>query len=494
MPQPSGSLQHRDTRRGVPLRQAPHIATDTEGFTLDTTAHTETAARPVAPPRPSSWDDLPAQQQPQWRDHPNLADTLRRLSLAPPLSTVAEIAQLRRSLSEVAAGRASMVQIGDCAEPLTECGRAHVSPKLRVLEQLGDELARDTATPVVRVGRIGGQFAKPRSSPTEEVDGVELPTFRGHLVNSEERTRGSRRHDPRRMLWGYRASAESLRCLRWWRALHGTGLGAGHRASGGDRLGVGGQGPWASHEALVIDYESSLLRNDPDSGAPYLASTHLPWVGERTRQPDHAHVRLLGSVLNPVGCKLGPSVTPEEVVRLCELLDPARVPGRLVLIPRMGKDGIARALPPVVEAVRRAGHPVVWLCDPMHGNTVSTEGGRKTRYLEDVRAEARRFREIVAAAGAHPGGLHMEVGVGGITECIGGAIESESALDARYTTLCDPRLEPEQARAVVADWGGRNHGRRRARSRGRVMSEARSRQHGAGDERRSGATTTGDRT
>lgn len=388
---------------------------------------------------PPVWEELPAAQQPHWRGHPDYLRTREQLALAPPLVTMTELDTLAGELAAVAAGNGYLLQAGDCAESLSECSPADIAAKLDVLHALGDILAANRAGPVLRIGRIGGQFAKPRSQAMECYQDQELPAFRGHMVNSELPTITARAHDPGRMLCAYRASAQVHRALRTNRD---------ERAVIQDS---GGSGGWSSHEALVIDYESSAIRTDPATGASYLSSTHLPWVGERTRQPQSAHVQLLSSVRNPVGCKLGPTVRVEQVLELCALLDPDRVPGRLVLIVRMGAQWIRYALPPVVEAVRRAGHPVVWVSDPMHGNTVRSDLGLKTRQVSDVTAEALAFRSILERLGEHPAGLHLEVAVSAVTECVGGAVREEM-LPQRYTTLCDPRLNPKQASELLQAW------------------------------------------
>jgi 3-deoxy-7-phosphoheptulonate synthase len=372
-------------------------------------------------------------QEPRWRDHPELGEVTARLATAPPLAEAGEIRRLRETLASVARGEGLVLQAGDCAESLEECGPVQADHRVCVLDQLGDHLQRSSGRQVVRIGRLAGQFAKPRSQPTERVDGRDLPVFRGHMVNSEEPTAEARSADPRRMLRAYEASGAVFEALR------------GHR---GER----GAGPWASHEALVLDYETQLVRGDPVTGRPLLTSTHLPWIGERTRQPGSRHVALLASVANPVACKIGPSATPDEVLMLCQHLDPERTPGRLTLIVRMGRARISEALPPVVAAVRRAGHPVVWLCDPMHGNTVKAANGLKTRYLPDLIAEAAAFRAVLDRQGQHAGGVHLEVAASGVTECVGGPVTSEERLTERYTTLCDPRLNPEQTRRFLNTW------------------------------------------
>lgn len=376
------------------------------------------------------WESLPALQQPHWRDHAEYALVRRHLTTARPLVSAPEVLAATRALASVASGSARVLQIGDCAESFADATAARTALKVAVINQLAERMGERTGQDVVRFGRMAGQYAKPRSSPTELVDGITLPPYRGDLVNSIEPNALARRHDPRRMLRAHQAGGVVMDALRrHWRQ-------AALPAAGG---------PWSSHEALVIDYESPLVRVDPLTGQEYLGSTHFPWIGERTRQLDHAHVRLLMSVVNPIACKLGPTAAPDEVVRLCALLDPYRVPGRLTLIIRMGQSAIARSLPAITRAVRRAGHPVVWLCDPMHGNTVRTSCGRKTRRLDEMISEATAFRRLLEADHFHPGGLHLEVASTDVTECVGGDVRDERALGHRYETLCDPRLNPEQA-------------------------------------------------
>jgi len=370
--------------------------------------------------------------QPQWSDHPQYELARRRLAAAPALVSAAELAELGTALAGVSAGEAVLLQAGDCVESLSECTAKHVTAKLAVLDTLAELLSARAGAPAVRVGRIGGQFAKPRSRATEWYGGRELPTFRGHMINSTLATPPARQPDPRRMVLAYDAGAV-VTDLVGQRRLAATG-------------------PWTSHEALVLDYEESLVRLDPATGTRYLASTHLPWIGERTRQLDGAHLALMASVANPVACKIGPTAAPEDVVRICQLLDPGRIPGRLVLIVRMGRHAIADALPAVVAAVRRAGHPAIWLSDPMHGNTVRAGNGMKTRYLSDVAAEAIAFRHILEGLGQHAGGLHLEVAAADVTECVGATVPDDATLRSRYWTLCDPRLNPDQAAALINTW------------------------------------------
>ncbi|WP_053757254.1 3-deoxy-7-phosphoheptulonate synthase [Streptomyces sp. AS58] len=378
----------------------------------------------------------PARQQPRWDDTETARRVRRHLLASPGLVAPEEVRTLRSALAEVAAGRALVVQAGDCAEDPAECTAGHVARKAGLLDALAAELRAGTGRPVLRVGRMAGQFGKPRSKPTEWVGDVELPVYRGHLVNGPEPDARSRRPDPLRMLSCYRASAAVLRNLDRYRTQGRPGTGA--------RV-------WTSHEALVLDYEVPLVRRDP-AGALFLTSTHWPWIGDRTRQPDGAHVALLAAVANPVACKVGPGMTVEELLALCERLDPAREPGRLTLIGRMGAESVAHRLPPLVAAVRAAGHPVVWLCDPMHGNTVTAPDGRKTRYLDWIVREVRDFRGAVRAAGGVAGGLHLEATPDRVAECA--AHPSDTDRDREpYTSLCDPRLGPDQAVAVVSAWG-----------------------------------------
>ncbi|WP_181320687.1 3-deoxy-7-phosphoheptulonate synthase [Saccharothrix carnea] len=367
------------------------------------------------------WKSLPAAQQPAWPDRRGRAFRAR-LARLEGLVTPAEVAALRADLAEVAAGRRLVLQAGDCAESFAECGPRHVTPKAALVDRLATALGGGDV-PVVRVGRMAGQFAKPRSRPTEFVGGVELPVYRGDLVNAPQPHVLARQPDPTRLVAGYHAARSATELLR------------GHH-------------PWlrTSHEALVLDYELPLVRLD-DRGVPLLTSTHWPWIGDRTRDVCGAHVRLLASVANPVACKVGPGLRPDELRALCDRLDPEREPGRLTLIARLGADRVAELLPPLVEVVRAAGHPVIWLCDPMHGNTVTDADGRKARLVDAVVREVADFRAVVHAAGGVAGGLHLETTPDEVEECGWDGFPTGS-----YTSLCDPRLNPGQALAVVAAW------------------------------------------
>ncbi|MFI9007781.1 3-deoxy-7-phosphoheptulonate synthase [Actinosynnema sp. NPDC053489] len=367
-------------------------------------------------------ESAPAAQQPPWPEHRARAFRAR-LARLPGLVAPAEVAALRAELAEVAAGRRLVLQAGDCAEPFAECGPRHVTPKAALVDRLARALGG--GSPVVRVGRVAGQFAKPRSRPTEVVAGVELPVYRGDLVNAPQPHVLARQADPARLLAGYHAARSATQLLR----VHHPWL-------------------WTSHEALVLDYELPLVRPD-EHGAALLTSTHWPWIGDRTRAVDGPHVRLLASVANPVACKVGPGTRPDELRALCERLDPGREPGRLTLIARPGADLVAGLLPSLVAAVRAAGHPVVWLCDPLHGNTVADAAGRKTRLVATAVREVAGFLAAVRDAGGVAGGLHLETTPDDVAEC--GWDEFPTG---PYTSLCDPRLDPAQALAVVAAWHG----------------------------------------
>ncbi|MFH8570528.1 3-deoxy-7-phosphoheptulonate synthase [Streptomyces sp. NPDC017993] len=378
-----------------------------------------------------------ALQQPEWNDLSQIQRVKEILSFRPPLVRVDDVHTLRSLLASVAAGEAHVVQAGDCAEDPEECTAEHVRRKSAALDLLATTLKMVTGKPVLRVGRIAGQFAKPRSNSFEEVGDLVLPVYRGHMVNSPEPDLASRQPDPLRILTGYMAAGDIVEHLGWrapalrvWPSIEPL--------------------VWTSHEALLLDYEVPMIREVGD-GRRWLGSTHWPWIGERTRQLDGAHVELLADVVNPVACKVGPSMTAEEITSLCERLDPLREPGRLTLIARMGADVVSDRLPSLVAAVRSAGHPAIWLCDPMHGNTVTTPGGKKTRLLTAMAREVAGFRRAVAAAGGVAGGLHLETTPDDVTECVADASAVGSA-GSRHTSFCDPRLNSRQAVSLVTAW------------------------------------------
>jgi 3-deoxy-7-phosphoheptulonate synthase len=439
----------------------------------------EAVPEPAPPWSPSSWRAHDAAQQPQWPDEAQLESARARLAALPPLVFAGEARQLSSALAEVAEGRAFLLQAGDCVESFHDFSAVTIRDKLKIMLQMAAVLTYGATLPIVKVGRIAGQFVKPRSSPTEKVGDVDLPSFRGHMVNGEAATDEARTPDPERMLAGYHQCAATLNLVRaftkggfadlqqvhMWNQEFVASSPEGRRyevlaseidralrfmAACGIDLGTEEQlhqvDLWTSHEGLLLDYEEALTRRDSLTGDWYDCSAHMLWIGERTRQPDGAHVAFFAGVENPIGCKLGPAVTAAEVLQLCERLDPNRRPGRLTLIARMGAGRVRERLPSLLRAVRDAGHPVVWVCDPMHANTFTTESGRKTRHFDEVMAEIEGFFEVHAQEGTWPGGVHLEFTGDAVTECLGGSEQvSESQLDARYMTLCDPRLNARQS-------------------------------------------------
>ncbi len=379
----------------------------------------------------------PALQQPQWNDESLVRRVRQTLASRPGLVDGRDVNTMRSLLAVVAAGDAAVIQAGDCAEDPAECTPGYVERKAGLLDALAGTMRMNTAKPVMGAGRIAGQFAKPRSNPTERVGDAELPVYRGHMVNDPEPDAELRRPDPRRMLSAYWAAGAAMDHLGW------PGRDCAHHIS---------PAVWTSHEALLLDYEIPMLRTLEDGGL-LLSSTHWPWLGDRTRQLDGAHVALLSRVVNPVACKVGPKTTAGELVALCDRLDPRREPGRLTLIARMGADIVGDRLPGLVSAVRAEGHPAIWLCDPMHGNTVGTPDGFKTRFVQTVTEEVLRFQVAVRNAGGVAGGLHLETTPDDVTECVRCDSDVENVGD-NYTSFCDPRLNPAQALSVVSAWRG----------------------------------------
>ncbi|MGH8998275.1 MAG: class II 3-deoxy-7-phosphoheptulonate synthase [Acidimicrobiia bacterium] len=437
-----------------------------------------------SPWAPASWRARPAAQQPVWPDPGAVDAALERVRRMPPLVFAGEARALQAALGEVAAGRAVLLQAGDCAESFDFSANS-LRDKLRVILQMAVVLTYGSGLPVVKVGRIAGQFAKPRSSDVEVRDGLELPSFRGHMVNAPDFTAAARAADPSRLVDAYHTSAAALNLLRAFtkggyadlnqvhawnqefvaaspqgrsyealaseidRALRfmaacGIDLGAESRLHQVDF--------YTSHEALILGWEEALTRQDSLTGEWYDCSAHLVWAGERTRDPDGAHVEFLSGIHNPVGVKLGPSTTPPEALALCDRLDPERAAGRLTLIARMGAGKVGDVLPPLVEAVRYAGHRPAWACDPMHGNTYSTPEGIKTRHFDDVMSEIRTYFDVHRSLGSWPGGIHVELTGDDVTECLGGSDEVLSAhLASRYETMCDPRLNARQSLDLAFD-------------------------------------------
>ena len=428
---------------------------------------------------PASWRGLPAGQQPNWPDASALESTLSHLRSQPPLVFAGEARALREQLAAVAAGEAFLLQGGDCAETFSAFSADGIRDKLKVLLQMAVVLTYGAQMPVVKVGRIAGQFAKPRSSDTETVDGVTLPAYRGDAVNGLDFSVEAREPDPERLQRVYHQAAATLNLLRAftrggfadlekvhvWNQEFVAASPQGRRyAALADEItralnflracGVDvAHDPtfhtvdfYTSHEALLLGYEEALTRQDSLTGEWFDCSAHMLWVGERTRDPDGAHVHFLSGVHNPVGVKLGPTSTVDDVEALATRLNPDNVPGRLTLVSRMGARHVADRLPALVRGVRDAGLNVVWSSDPMHGNTFVTDGGYKTRHFSDVLSELRTFFEVHREEGTVPGGVHIELTGEDVTECLGGAQEiADAHLAHRYETACDPRLNNQQS-------------------------------------------------
>ncbi|GAA0398162.1 3-deoxy-7-phosphoheptulonate synthase class II [Microbispora corallina] len=423
-----------------------------------------------------TWRDLPAAQQPEWPDRGELDGVVAELQGLPPLVFAGECDQLKASLAAVSRGEAFVLQGGDCAETFAGATAENVRNKLKTLLQMAIVLTYAGRVPVVKIGRLAGQFAKPRSKPMEVRDGVELPAYRGDMVNGFDFTPESRRPDPARLLRAYHSSAVTLNLARAFtkggyadlRQVHAWNQDFVAESPAGRRyeqlareidqalafMRACGAEPeefhtvefYSSHEALILDYDRALTRIDSRTGLPYDVSAHMVWIGERTRQLDGAHVEFFSRIRNPIGVKLGPTTTPEEAIALIEKLNPDNEPGRLTFISRMGAGKVRDALPTLVEKVQASGAAVAWICDPMHGNTFEAPSGHKTRRLDDVLDEVAGFFEVHHALGTHPGGIHIEFTGDDVTECVGGGhaiVEEDLAL--RYETACDPRLNRGQS-------------------------------------------------
>ena len=428
---------------------------------------------------PHSWRSKPIRQVPDYPDAAELQGVEEILRRYPPLVFAGEARQLQAMLGQVAQGKAFLLQGGDCAESFAEFHPNNIRDTFRVLLQMAVVLTFGAACPVVKVGRMAGQFAKPRSADTETVGEVTLPAYRGDIINGMEFTPDARRPDPKRLLQAYTQAAATLNLLRAFaqggyadlHQVHRWNLGFVERSPLGERYreladrltetldfmaacGMTSETTpqiretpfFTSHEALLLPFEEALTRIDSTSGDWYDVSAHMLWIGDRTRQPDGAHVEFLRGVKNPIGLKCGPSLDPDELLRLIDILNPKNIPGRLTLICRMGADKVETALPRLIRAVRREGHAVVWSCDPMHGNTVKSSNGFKTRPFDAILSEVRGFFAVHRAEGTYPGGVHFEMTGQDVTECIGGAQAiTEARLADRYHTHCDPRLNASQA-------------------------------------------------
>ncbi|WP_290499109.1 class II 3-deoxy-7-phosphoheptulonate synthase [Kocuria sp. UBA5001] len=425
------------------------------------------------------WRGKTIGQHPQWAQHPDFARSIEELNTVPPLVFAGEVDRLRARLAEVASGEAFFLQGGDCAETFEGATADKISGRVRTLLQMAVVLTYGASMPVVKMGRMAGQFSKPRSSNEETRDGVTLPSFRGEMVNGFDFTPESREHDPNRMLRGYHTSASTLNLIRAFtqggfadlRRVHQWNMGFAANpaysryetmareidhavkfmaACGADFDALRTTEFFAGHEALLLDYERALTRIDSRTDLPYGTSAHFLWIGERTRELDGAHVDLLSRLRNPIGVKLGPGTTGEDALRLIDALDPEREPGRLTFITRMGAKNIREKLPPVIKAVQEAGARPVWVTDPMHGNTVSLPSGYKTRNFDDVVDEVRGFFEVHRELGSFPGGIHVEMTGDDVAECLGGSDPvAESSFAERYETLCDPRLNHMQSLEIA---------------------------------------------
>jgi 3-deoxy-7-phosphoheptulonate synthase len=428
---------------------------------------------------PDGWRRKPALQMPDYPDKQALAEVERQLATFPPLVFAGEARNLKKELAKVAAGDAFLLQGGDCAESFAEHGANNIRDFFRVFLQMAVVLTYAAASPVVKIGRVAGQFAKPRTSPIEKRDGKELPVYRGDIVNGTDFTPEARIPDPRRQIEAYRQSAATLNLLRAFATGGYANLSNAHqwmlsfvkdspqskryqdlanhitealgfmRACGIDpelHPELRNTEFFTSHEALLLGFEQALTRVDSTTGDWYCCSGHMVWVGDRTRQADHAHVEFCRGIKNPLGLKTGPSQKPDELLRLIDILNPDNEPGRLTLICRVGAEKAGELLPPLVRAVKREGRVVVWSCDPMHGNTITSTSGYKTRPFDLILKETRAFFQVCAAEGVYAGGVHLEMTGQNVTECTGGARAiTDEDLNDRYHTVCDPRLNAEQS-------------------------------------------------
>ncbi|MDA0675014.1 MAG: 3-deoxy-7-phosphoheptulonate synthase class II [Proteobacteria bacterium] len=429
---------------------------------------------------PDSWRASPIRQQPEYPDAARLATVEARLRNYPPLVFAGEARRLKSALANVADGKAFLLQGGDCAESFAEFHPNNIRDTFRVLLQMAVVLTFGAACPVIKMGRLAGQFAKPRSADTETVNGVTLPAYRGDMVNGMEFTPEARAPDPERMVQAYNQSAATLNLLRAFaqggyadlHKVHQWNLGFVAESELGERYqdlavrlgealafmaacGLTSETTpqiretdfFTAHEALLLPYEQAFTRVDSTTGDWYDTSAHFLWIGDRTRQPEGAHVEFLRGVKNPIGLKAGPTTDPDQLMRLIETLNPKNEPGRLTLITRMGGDQVETLLPSLVRKVTRAGHRVVWVCDPMHGNTVKSSTGYKTRHFDTIIKEVRGFFAVHRAEGTHAGGVHFEMTGQNVTECVGGGARAvtEANLSDRYHTHCDPRLNAGQA-------------------------------------------------
>ena len=430
----------------------------------------------------SGWKDFPALQQPNWPNPAALDKVLAELAVLPPLVFAGEIRDLKRQLAKAVTGEAFMLQGGDCAEDFSKITAPNIRENLKVLLQMAIVLSYAGQVPVIKVGRVAGQFAKPRSADMERIGEVELPSYRGDMVNGIDFTAAARVPDPQNIMKGYNMATATMNLLR---AFTRGGFGSLQRVQAWNQefvaaspmgrsyermakrieqaihfmetIGIPTDTPainqttlYTSHEALLLNYEEAMTRIDSTTGGWYDCSAHMLWIGERTRQVDGAHVEFLRGVLNPLGVKIGPKYELDDIRRLIERLNPENEPGRITLITRFGTKNVEKALPPLLRMMKAEGRHVVWTCDPMHANTYTADTGHKTRNFNDILSEITCFFEIHWAEGTHPGGLHFEMTGENVTECVGGArgIDAQQ-LASNYLTSCDPRLNAEQSLEVA---------------------------------------------
>jgi len=428
---------------------------------------------------PDSWKILPAEQQPDWEKSEVYSKVISEISGYPPLVFAGEVRALKQQLGDAAQGNGFLIQGGDCAETFDDFRADSIRDKLKILLQMSVVLTYGASCNVVKLGRIAGQFAKPRSANTETRDGIELPSYRGDAVNDINFNEDSRKQNPKRLLRTYNQSAATLNLLRAFTTGGFADLNKVHvwnqefvaQSPQGKRyeeiansiddalifmkaVGINSDNTSAlklaefftSHEALLLGYEHALTRQDSLTGKWYNCSAHFLWIGDRTRQPIGAHVEFLSGVDNPIGIKVGPTINEEELITLCEKLNPENEWGKLTLISRMGADTVRSKLPPLIKTIKESGQKVLWVCDPMHGNTYKTDNGYKTRHFDTILEELEHFFAIHRAEETIPGGVHFELTGDNVTECLGGAREiSDSDLNSRYETACDPRLNNEQS-------------------------------------------------
>ncbi|MBW9120623.1 3-deoxy-7-phosphoheptulonate synthase class II [Microbacterium trichothecenolyticum] len=421
------------------------------------------------------WRTLPIKQQPQWYDAEAVAAASAELATLPPLVFAGEVDNLRDRLARAASGKAFLLQGGDCAETFAGATAEQIRNRIKTVLQMAVVLTYGASMPVVKMGRMAGQFAKPRSSDTETRGDVTLPAYRGDIVNGYDFTENSRQADPNRLLKGYHTAASTINLIRAFttggfadlREVHSWNKGFAQNpanqqyerlateidraikfmeAAGADFDELKRVEFYTGHEGLLMDYERPLTRIDSRTNTPYNTSAHFLWIGERTRELDGAHVDYFSKIRNPIGVKLGPTTSPETALALIDKLDPNREPGRLTFITRMGAGKIRDALPPLLEAVKDSGATPLWVTDPMHGNGITTPTGYKTRRFDDVVDEVRGFFEAHRSVGTFPGGIHVELTGDDVTECLGGSEQiDEATLATRYESLCDPRLNHMQS-------------------------------------------------